>query len=466
MKKSKATGDAFLANADAPVKKVKKLRLSDRVGANSVTIGHLEEGFANAASSSGATPAAPVATPAAAPAALAEAAPAGRLWTVTVALPGSVVDHAQSHELRSQLVGQIARACAIFNVDEIVVFKSETEAPPPPNAVGGHADGAEAFNSAHPFKDKKRVTPSSIFMARLLQYLECPPYLRKHIFPVHPDLRSVGLIAPLDAPHHLRLDEPCAYREAVVVPPGSIGSNDAAAKTVAAAQALEAEGGASDGDEGGGTMDASGGSTSAYTGLRKESKIDHALPVGTRVTLRMPGPSARNQRQATVVPPKEPREGAGLSWGFEVRVAGSLPAVWSECPFADGYDLVIGTSEHGTPSLHTNTPSLHTKRPGAATSDGGAEAGGSFALRPFRHALIVFGGFEGLEPDVAADDTLCELDEDVASIFDHYLNLCPQPGSRTIRTEEALFVGLSALKPHLQAAGEVGQSGGFETIPS
>ena len=47
-------------------------------------------------------------------------------------------------------------------------------------------------------------------MARLLQYLECPQYLRKHIFPVHPDLRAVGLLAPLDAPHHLRIDEPCA----------------------------------------------------------------------------------------------------------------------------------------------------------------------------------------------------------------------------------------------------------------
>ena len=38
-------------------------------------------------------------------------------------------------------------------------------------------------------------------------------------------------------------------------------------------------------------------------------------------------------------------------------------------------------------------------------------------------------------------------------LFDHYLNLCPNQGSRTIRTEEALLVGLSALKPHIERAG-------------
>ena len=285
-------------------------------------------------------------------------------------------------------------------------------------------------------------------MARLLQYLECPQYLRKHIFPVHPDLRSVGLIAPLDAPHHLRIDEPSDYREAVVVPAGSIGSRDAASSTVAAAQALEDGGG--DDDEGGDNGDGSG-SSSAFTGLRKEMKINHSLPVGTRVTLKMPNAQSRNARQATVVPPKEPRELAGKYWGFEVRVASSLAEVWSGCPHEDGYDLAIGTSEHGTPSLHA---------PPIVAGDAAA-----FALRPFRHVLIVFGGVEGLEPAVSGDDSLCEVEDNIASLFDHYLNLCPDQGSRTIRTEEALLVGLSSLKPLLEAAGGEGQAGGFEMIP-
>ena len=82
-------------------------------------------------------PAAAAPPPRAPPAAAAAAATAsseGRPWTVTVALPGSIVDNAQTQELRSYLVGQVARACAVFNVDEIVVFGS-TE-PPPPDARG------------------------------------------------------------------------------------------------------------------------------------------------------------------------------------------------------------------------------------------------------------------------------------------------------------------------------------------
>lgn len=51
----------------------------------------------------------------------------GRSYTVSVALPGSVLDNAQSPELRTYLAGQIARACVVFCVDEIVVFDEQGE---------------------------------------------------------------------------------------------------------------------------------------------------------------------------------------------------------------------------------------------------------------------------------------------------------------------------------------------------
>lgn len=51
----------------------------------------------------------------------------GRAYTVSVALPGSVLDNAQSTELRTYLAGQIARACVVFCVDEIVVFDEQGE---------------------------------------------------------------------------------------------------------------------------------------------------------------------------------------------------------------------------------------------------------------------------------------------------------------------------------------------------
>lgn len=46
----------------------------------------------------------------------------GRLWTVSVALPSSIVDNAQSPELRSYLIGQIARSLVVFKIDEVVVY--------------------------------------------------------------------------------------------------------------------------------------------------------------------------------------------------------------------------------------------------------------------------------------------------------------------------------------------------------
>lgn len=50
-----------------------------------------------------------------------------------------------------------------------------------------------------------------------------------------------------------------------------------------------------------------------------------------------------------------------------------------------------------------------------------------------RHALVVFGGIQGLEAGVDADPNLEVADPSV--LFDFYVNTCPSQGSRTIRTE-------------------------------
>lgn len=46
----------------------------------------------------------------------------GLISTLSIAVPGSILDNAQSPELRACLAGQIARAACIFQVDEVVVF--------------------------------------------------------------------------------------------------------------------------------------------------------------------------------------------------------------------------------------------------------------------------------------------------------------------------------------------------------
>jgi hypothetical protein len=305
------------------------------------------------------------------------AASEGRAWTVSIALPGSFVDNALTQELRSYLVGQIARACTIFCVDEIVIFSSEDAARP---GVGGGSSR----------------TDGSVFMARVLQYLECPPYLRKNIFPMHPDLRCVGALAPLDAANHPRSNEACPYREGLVSekPARATGSF-------------------------------------AVVGLPKEIPVDRTLPAGTRVTVRMPDPSSKGG-VGVVVPPREPREKLGLHWGYSVRMAKDLPAVWSECPFSGGYDLSIGMSDKGD---------TRWLEPG-------------YRMPTFKHLLLVFGGADGLEAVVESNTEIAMSGVDTESLFDMYLNLCPGQGSRTIRTEEAVFVGLAALQPHTRRAKE------------
>ena len=81
----------------------------------------------------------------------------GREFTVSLALAGSILDNAQSAELRTYLAGQIARALAVFNIDEVVIFSDDKEE----NAQG---------NSQ---------------LVNILKYLECPQYLRKDLFPIH-----------------------------------------------------------------------------------------------------------------------------------------------------------------------------------------------------------------------------------------------------------------------------------------
>ena len=46
---------------------------------------------------------------------------------MSIALPGSIVDNAQSAELRTYLAGQIGRALAVFNIDEIVIFRDDSK---------------------------------------------------------------------------------------------------------------------------------------------------------------------------------------------------------------------------------------------------------------------------------------------------------------------------------------------------
>jgi hypothetical protein len=158
-----------------------------------------------------------------------------RFSTVSIALPGSVLSNCQTRELRTLMVGQIARACTIYHVDEIIVFDDKLGRTNHRSAWRKHRDQKKEHGKDQVETVKKeeeetekvekeeneperrvRSTPEE-FMARLLQYCECPQYLRRHFFPMHPDLQFAGLLAPVDAPHHVREGDRSPYREGVVL---------------------------------------------------------------------------------------------------------------------------------------------------------------------------------------------------------------------------------------------------------
>lgn len=125
--------------------------------------------------------------------------------TVSIAVPASILENAQSEELRTCLAGQIARAACIFKVDEIIVFddlgENISKRAKRTRDIWQEEDG-ESNNIRH----------CCLQLARILQYLECPQYLRKFFFPLHRDLKYTGILNPLDAPHHLRQQSEFIFR--------------------------------------------------------------------------------------------------------------------------------------------------------------------------------------------------------------------------------------------------------------
>lgn len=120
--------------------------------------------------------------------------------TISIAVPGSILENAQTLELRTYLAGQIARAASIFQVDEVVIFDDYGEKGVTKKSKLEDADGV------------KSARQSCVQLGRILQYLECPQYLRKDFFPVHNDLKYAGILNPLDAPHHLRRENEFVFR--------------------------------------------------------------------------------------------------------------------------------------------------------------------------------------------------------------------------------------------------------------
>lgn len=320
-----------------------------------------------------------------------------RPQTLSVALPASLLHNSKRKlDLRTSLAGNISRALAVFSVDEIVIY-DDGDGSPEESSTSNAQSQTPNSSSLTAF------THPGHFLRFLLSYQETPPFMRSRLFPVCEDLKSAGLLPSLDIPSHLRATDVCEFREGIT------------------------------------TRNAKGG-TYVDCGLTQQKLLrDVQIPPKTRVTVRLRVNEAGDEyeegsEEGEAVAPETPRVEAGYYWGYSVREARSLSAVFTESGFDGGYDLSVGTSERGR-----DVTGVVEEVDQAQKQVG----------RGWMHMLIVFGGVKGLEDAAAHDEELKRVGVgrgNVSQLFDYWVNLLPGQGSRTVRTEEALWMGLMALR--------------------
>lgn len=105
---------------------------------------------------------------------------------ISIAIPSSLTTDGKTLREHTIKVGLIGRAATIFRVESIAIYND------------GEGDAKLIQN--------------------ILSYLEVPPYLKKLLVPLSSDLRFVGIIPPLKAPHHVKPEVfNTLYREGLVL---------------------------------------------------------------------------------------------------------------------------------------------------------------------------------------------------------------------------------------------------------
>ena len=89
---------------------------------------------------------------------------------LSIAIPASMVSEHRHLREKTEALGRVGRAAAIYRVEEIIVYPDKPD--------------------------------ESTLMKYILGYMETPQYLRKHLFDKRPELRYVGTLPPLRTPHH------------------------------------------------------------------------------------------------------------------------------------------------------------------------------------------------------------------------------------------------------------------------
>ena len=94
---------------------------------------------------------------------------------ISVALPASMVSDTPHLREKTAKLGNVARSCSIFGVDQIIIYGDDA----------GQNQKQDLYTCSE-----------------ILQFLETPQYLRRRLFSIGPVLKFVGILPPLQIPSH------------------------------------------------------------------------------------------------------------------------------------------------------------------------------------------------------------------------------------------------------------------------
>lgn len=112
---------------------------------------------------------------------------------ISIAIPDSSLSDEITQKEKSAKISKIARACAIFQIDEIFIYH-------------------ETFGEK----------TDAILMTTILKYLETPQYFRRNLYPKMDLLKYSGILHPLNIPSHSKIPDPAKIkpgdiREGIIV---------------------------------------------------------------------------------------------------------------------------------------------------------------------------------------------------------------------------------------------------------
>ena len=187
-------------------------------------------------------------------------------------IPASLVSDTPHLREKTAKLGIVARACAIFGVDEIVIYADDM---------------------------RRNLQEDINLCAQILSFIETPQYLRKRIFKLSPDLKFAGILPPLQIPHH---NVPNSLRQCKV---GDIREGVTVGRRVR--------------------------SLLVDVGLERTVECSGELPPGLRVTVRLT--SLEGSITGEIIDPsREPLNGLQY-WGYGVRKVNSLGRLLRDCEF-------------------------------------------------------------------------------------------------------------------------------------